>query len=55
MVRHALPPSYQIPYLLTVFLAGDGWRVFLPNITVSRSFSTMFFAATIRITRRRVA
>ena len=55
MVRYALPPSYQIPYLLTVFMAGDGWRIFLPNIAVLLRFSTIFFAATIRITRQRVA
>ena len=55
MVSYALPPRYLIPCLLTVFLAGDDWRLFLPNIAVLLGFGVVFFAATIRVTRRRVA
>ena len=55
LISYAIAPRYLIPCLLTVFLAGDDWRLFLPNIAVLLGFGAVFFAATIRVTRRRVA
>jgi ABC-2 type transport system permease protein len=55
LVSYALPTRYLIPCLLTVFLAGDDWRLFLPNMVVLLGFGAAFFLGTVLVTRRRVA
>ncbi len=50
-----VPVRYLIPLLQSVFLAGDLWGMFLPNILAMLGFGLLFFAATVLCTRRRVA
>ncbi|MGY4395897.1 ABC-2 type transport system permease protein [Sphingomonas sp. UYAg733] len=55
LITYALPPRYLIPCLQTVFVTGDNWRLFLPNIAILLGFGTLFFGLTVAATRRRVA
>ncbi len=55
MVTRIVPARYLIPSLQTVFLAGDDWGLFLPNMAVMLLFGAGFFAITVRATKRRVA
>jgi len=50
-----VPARYLIPPLQTVFLAGDDWSLFLPNLGILCLFGTVFFTVTVRATRRRIA
>ncbi len=50
-----VPARYLIPPLQTVFLAGDDWALFLPDLAVLLLFGLFFFAITLRATRRRIA
>ena len=54
-LTHVVPVRYLIPPLQSVFLAGDLWDVFVPNILAMLGFGLLFFAATFWLTRRRVA
>lgn len=54
-LTHVVPVRYLIPPLQSVFLAGDLWDLFLPNILAMLGFGLLFFAATVWLTRRRVA
>ena len=54
-ITYALPPRYLIPCLQTVFVAGDNWALFLPNILIMLGFGALFFALTVAANRRRVA
>lgn len=47
-----IPARYFIPCLTTVFLAGDLWSVFLPNMAALLGFGLVFFALAFRVTRR---
>jgi ABC-2 type transport system permease protein len=38
-----------------VFVAGDNWALFLPNIGALLGFGMLFFTLAIRATRRRIA
>jgi ABC-2 type transport system permease protein len=55
VLTYAVPVRYLMPLLQSVFLAGDLWRLFLPNLAAMLGFGLLFFAATIRVTRRRIA
>ena len=55
VVSRIVPARYLIPSLQTVFLTGDDWSLFLPNMAVMLGFGTFFFAITVRATKRRVA
>ena len=55
LLTYALPVRYFMPMLQTVFLAGDVWPLLLPNLLVLLGFGLLFFALTIRATRRRIA
>ena len=55
MVTRIVPARYLIPSLQTVFLAGDDWSLFLPDMGVMLLFGTFFFTMTVRATKRRVA
>lgn len=55
MITHFLPVRYLIPLLQTVFLAGDVWGLFLPNLLALLGFGLVFFIATVLVTRRRIA
>lgn len=54
-LTYAVPVRYMMPLVQSVFLAGDIWSLFLPNMLVMLGFGALFFAATVRLTRRRVA
>jgi ABC-2 type transport system permease protein len=55
IVTYAVPVRYLMPLLQSVFLAGDIWPLFLPNILAMLGFGLLFFVATILVTRRRIA
>ena len=50
-----VPARYLIPPLQTVFLAGDDWALFAPDLAVLIGFGLVFFAITLRATPRRIA
>jgi len=54
-LTYLVPARYLIPQLQTVFLAGDDWGLYLPNMAALLGFGAFFFAIAIRVTRRRVA
>ena len=54
-VTYIVPARYLIPPLQTVFVAGDNWRLFLPNIAILLGFGAVFFAAAIGANKRRIA
>jgi ABC-2 type transport system permease protein len=55
LISYLVPARYLIPQLETVFLAGDDWGLYLPNMAVLLGFGVVFFAIVFRVTRRRVA
>jgi ABC-2 type transport system permease protein len=54
-LTYLVPARYLIPQLQTVFLAGDDWGLYLPDMAILLSFGALFFVIAIRVTRRRVA
>ncbi|HWJ70766.1 MAG TPA: ABC transporter permease [Sphingobium sp.] len=54
-VTWIVPARYLIPPLQTVFVAGDDWALYWPNIGVLLGFGVIFFTLAIRATRRRIA
>lgn len=54
MITYLVPARYLIPPLQTVFVAGDYWGLFLPNIGIMLLFGLLFFGLSFRVTRRRV-
>jgi len=54
-VTRIVPARYLIPSLQTVFLAGDDWGLFLPDMARMLLFGAVFFAITLAKTKRRVA
>jgi drug efflux transport system permease protein len=55
LLTYLVPARYLIPQLQTVFLAGDDWGLFLPDMAALLGFGALFFAIATRVTRRRVA
>jgi len=55
LLTYLVPARYLIPQLQTVFLAGDDWGLYLPDMAALLGFGALFFAIAIRVTRRRVA
>ena len=55
ILTYAVPVRYLMPLLQSVFLAGDIWPLLLPNILAMLGFGLVFFVATARVTRRRIA
>jgi ABC-2 type transport system permease protein len=55
VLTHIVPARYLIPPLQTVFVSGDDWGLYLPNMAVLLGFGAVFFAAAIKVTRRRIA
>jgi ABC-2 type transport system permease protein len=51
-ITYAVPARYLIPSLQTVFLAGDLWRLILPDIAIMLGFGLLFFLLAFRVTRR---
>jgi ABC-2 type transport system permease protein len=55
LITYLVPARYLIPQLQTVFLAGDDWGLYLPNMAALLGFGALFFGIAVRVTRRRVA
>lgn len=51
-ITYAVPARYLIPPLQTLFLTGDIWAHFLPNIAVMLGFGLLFFILSFRVTKR---
>jgi ABC-2 type transport system permease protein len=49
-----VPARYLIPSLQTVFLAGDVWRLFLPNIAILLVAGALLFRLAAGSTRKRI-
>jgi len=55
LITYAVPARYLIPQLQTVFLAGDDWGLYLPNMAALLAFGALFFGISVKVTRRRIA
>lgn len=51
-ITYFVPARYFIPPLQTVFVVGDVWALFLPNIAALIGFGVLFSALTFRATKR---
>lgn len=54
-LTYIVPARYLIPPLQSVFLVGDVWRLFLPNILILFAFGAFFFLRVTRAIKRRIA
>lgn len=54
-ITYIVPARYLIPQLTTVFIAGDDWSLFLPNMAVLLGFGAFLFLLCVRATKRRIA
>ncbi len=54
-ITYAVPARYLIPPLQTVFVAGDDWAAFLPDIAAMLGFGLLFFTLAVRANRWRIA
>jgi len=52
LLTYAVPARYFVSTLQTVFLAGDVWAQFLPNILAMLAIGAVFFAVTALNTRK---
>lgn len=55
LLTYIVPARYLIPPLQSVFLVGDVWRLFLPNILILCGFGAFFFLRVTRAIKRRIA
>lgn len=55
LATYLVPARYLIPPLQTVFVAGDDWGLYLPDIAILLGFGALFFGAALTVTRRRIA
>jgi ABC-2 type transport system permease protein len=55
IVTYILPPRYFVTLLQTIFLAGDIWRVILPNTAVLAVMAIILMTAALRATRKKLA
>ncbi len=55
LITYLVPARYLIPQLQTVFLAGDDWGLYLPDMGALLAFGALFFGIAVKVTRRRVA
>jgi len=53
-LTYVFPPRYFVSSLRTLFLAGDVWRVIIPNTCVMLAFAVFFLTLTARKTRTRL-
>lgn len=54
-LTYIVPARYLIPPLQSVFLVGDVWSMFLPNILALLAFGAFFFVRVIRAIKRQIA
>ena len=53
-ITYLTPARYLVPSLQTVFVSGDLWTLFLRDIAAMLGFGVVFFALTLRMTRKRL-
>ncbi|HEY0271319.1 MAG TPA: ABC transporter permease [Sphingomonas sp.] len=53
-ITYVVPARYLIPSLQTVFVAGDQWSLFVPDIAAMLAFGAFFFALSFHVTRKRL-
>jgi ABC-2 type transport system permease protein len=51
-ITYIIPARYLIPSLQTLFLTGDVWSLFLPNIGMMLLFGCFYFFLSFRVTKR---
>ncbi len=51
-LTYLVPARYLIPSLQTLFLTGDIWGHFLPNMAIMIGFGLVFFFLSFRVTKR---
>ncbi|MBO9602131.1 MAG: ABC transporter permease [Novosphingobium sp.] len=51
-ITYIIPARYLIPSLQTLFLTGDVWSLFLPNIAMMLLFGFVYFFLSFRVTKR---
>ncbi|MDP9174345.1 MAG: ABC transporter permease [Planctomycetota bacterium] len=54
LLTYVLPPRYFVTDLQTIFLAGDVWRVLIPNTSIIAAFAMALIALTLRSTKGRL-
>ena len=54
-ISYLVPARYLIPQLQTVFVAGDDWALFLPNMAILLGFGAVLFTLCRMVTKRRIA
>ena len=54
-LSYVFTARYLIPSLETVFIAGDVWRVFVPDILAMLGFGALFMSLAFMATRKRLA
>jgi len=52
ILTYAIPARYFVASLQTVFLAGDVWSLFIPNMLAMLAVGFVFFALVARNTRK---
>ena len=55
ILTYIVPARYLVPQLQTVFLAGDDWSLFAPNMAVLLVFGIILLGLCRYVTRRRIA
>ncbi len=50
-----VPARYLVPPLRAVFIAGDNWALYFPNMAAMLGIGTFFFFLALRTTKRRIA
>jgi ABC-2 type transport system permease protein len=54
-LTYIVPARYLIPSLTTVFVAGDDWSMFLPDMAKMLGFGLLFFVLAVRANKWRIA
>lgn len=54
MVGYALPPTYYMQLLKTLFLAGNNWSLIFKNCTILVLYAIFFISMAFRVTQKRV-
>ncbi len=53
-IGRALPQTYYLELLKTIFLAGDDWTMIARNCSVLAAYAALFVSIALKITRKRV-
>lgn len=54
IVGYALPPTYYMQLLKTLFLAGNNWQLIFKNCTILALYAVLFVGIAFRVTQKRV-